>query len=82
MKGFDQKWVSLGALDRIKGEMIPEEKKDILFFFTNPLSSAPHDVAIKVLFRFSTLRQAVIACNRVAGYEIPSKLFLQIKSSA
>ncbi len=62
--------------DQQLGAMIAEGKLDILFFFTDPLSSMPHDVDVKALLRISTLQQTVIACNRTtADYVILSQLF-------
>ena len=62
--------------DQQLGAMIVEGKLDILFFFTDPLSSMPHDVDVKALLRISTLQQTVIACNKkTAEYVIRSDLF-------
>ncbi|MCY4445842.1 MAG: methylglyoxal synthase [Rhodobacteraceae bacterium] len=62
--------------DQQLGAMIVEGEIDILFFFTDPLSSMPHDVDVKALLRISTLQQTVIACNRAtADYVILSDLF-------
>ena len=62
--------------DQQLGAMIAEGKLDILFFFTDPLTSMPHDVDVKALLRISTLQQTVIACNRTtADYVIHSQLF-------
>lgn len=62
--------------DQQLGAMIVEGQLDILFFFTDPLTSMPHDVDVKALLRISTLQQTVIACNRAtADYVIRSEMF-------
>ncbi|WP_420548761.1 methylglyoxal synthase [Curvivirga sp.] len=59
--------------DQQLGAMIAEGELDILIFFTDPLSSHPHDVDVKALVRISTLYQVAMACNRTtANYIISS----------
>ena len=49
------------------GARIAEGKLDILIFFTDSLSSMPHDVDVKALIRLAALYNTVFACNRVTA---------------
>ncbi len=49
--------------DQQLGAMICEGLLDVLFFFTDPLMSMPHDVDVKALIRLSTLYNIPMACN-------------------
>ncbi len=49
--------------DQQLGAMIAEGRLDVLIFFTDPLTSMPHDVDVKALTRIATLEQVVMACN-------------------
>ncbi len=69
--------------DQQLGAMIAEDKLDILVFFSDPLSSMPHDVDIKALLRISTLKQTVVACNRAtADYVFHSSLMHEPANTA
>lgn len=62
--------------DQQVGAMIAEGQLDILIFFTDPLSSMPHDVDVKALTRLSTLYNVPMACNpATADFVISSKYF-------
>lgn len=49
--------------DQQLGAMISRKELDMLIFFTDPLTSMPHDVDIKALIRLSTLYNIPLACN-------------------
>jgi len=62
--------------DQQVGAMIAEGQLDILIFFTDPLSTMPHDVDVKALTRLSTLYNVPMACNpATADFVISSKYF-------
>ena len=62
--------------DQQIGAMIAEGRVDILFFFTDPLTSQPHDVDVKALSRLASVYNIPMACNRsTADYLISSPLF-------
>lgn len=63
--GLDVTRLKSGPLggDQQLGAMIAEERLDVLIFFTDPLTSMPHDVDVKALTRIATLEQVVMACN-------------------
>lgn len=64
--------------DQQLGAMIAEGQLDVLFFFTDPMTSQPHDVDIKALLRLSTMYNTVVACNiATADFVIESPLFGQ-----
>jgi len=83
--GLEIKLLKSGPLggDQQLGAMIADEQLDILVFFSDPLSSMPHDVDIKALLRISTLKQTVVACNRAtADYVFHSSLMGEPSNTA
>lgn len=62
--------------DQQLGSMIANGALDVLVFFTDPLTSLPHDVDVKALLRLCTVYNVVIACNRAtADFVITSPCF-------
>ena len=67
--GLDVECLKSGPLggDAQLGARIAEGKLDILVFFTDSLSSMPHDVDVKALIRLAALYNTVFACNRATA---------------
>ena len=62
--------------DQQMGAMIADGRLDILLFFTDPMTSMPHDVDVKALLRLCTLYNVVLACNQAsADFVLGSPLF-------
>lgn len=62
--------------DQQMGALIAEGGLDILLFFTDPMTSMPHDVDVKALLRLCTLYNVVLACNQAsADFVLGSPLF-------
>ena len=62
--------------DQQMGALIAEERLDVLIFFTDPMTTQPHDVDVKALVRLCTVYNTVLACNRsTADFVISSPLF-------
>lgn len=62
--------------DQQVGAMIAENRVDFLVFFTDPMTTQPHDVDVKALTRLSVLYNLPMACNKAtADYVISSPLF-------
>jgi methylglyoxal synthase len=61
--------------DQQVGAMIAENRVDFLVFFTDPMTTQPHDVDVKALTRLSVLYNLPMACNKAtADYVISSPL--------
>lgn len=61
--------------DQQVGAMIAENRVDFLIFFTDPMTTQPHDVDVKALTRLSVLYNLPMACNKAtADYIISSPL--------
>lgn len=50
--------------DQQLGSLICTGELGLLIFFTDPLTSMPHDVDVKALIRLSTLYNIPMACNK------------------
>lgn len=62
--------------DQQMGALIADGSIDVLFFFTDPMTTQPHDVDIKALMRICAVYDVVIACTRsTADFVISSPLF-------
>jgi len=62
--------------DQQVGAMITDGKIDLLVFFTDPMTTQPHDVDVKALTRLSVLYNLPMASNKAtADYMITSPLF-------
>jgi methylglyoxal synthase len=62
--------------DQQMGALITEGALDMLIFFTDPMTTQPHDVDVKALVRLCTVYNTIIACNRAtADFVISSPLF-------
>ena len=69
--------------DQQMGALIAEGKLDVLIFFTDPMTTQPHDVDVKALVRLCTVYNTVIACNlSTADFVISSPLFRDAYSPA
>lgn len=53
--------------DQQIGAMIAEGKVEMLLFFTDPLTSMPHDVDVKALTRLATVYDIPMALNRATA---------------
>ena len=62
--------------DQQLGAQIVAGQMNILIFFTDPMTSQPHDVDVKALVRLSTVYNIVLACTRSsADFIVSSPLF-------
>ncbi len=62
--------------DQQMGALIADGGLDVLIFFTDPMTSMPHDVDVKALLRLCTLYNVVLACNQAsADFVLGSPLF-------
>ena len=62
--------------DQQMGALIANGELDILIFFTDPMTTQPHDVDVKALVRLCVVFNTVIACNKAtADFVISSPLF-------
>lgn len=65
--------------DQQMGALIAEGKLDILVFFTDPMTTQPHDVDVKALMRMCTVYNIILACTRAtADFIIASPLFEEV----
>jgi methylglyoxal synthase len=65
--------------DSQTGALIAEGRIDVVFFFWDPLTPQPHDVAVKALLRLAVLYDVPLACNRSsADLLISSPLFADV----
>ncbi|UUX50446.1 methylglyoxal synthase [Nisaea acidiphila] len=53
--------------DQQMGALIADGGLDILIFFTDPMTTMPHDVDVKALVRLCTLYNVVLACNQASA---------------
>ncbi|WP_420404702.1 methylglyoxal synthase [Nisaea sp.] len=67
--GLEVRRFSSGPLggDQQMGALIAEGGLDILIFFTDPMTTMPHDVDVKALVRLCTLYNVVLACNQASA---------------
>ena len=62
--------------DQQMGALIANGELDILIFFTDPMTTQPHDVDVKALVRLCVVYNTVLACNKAtADFVISSHLF-------
>ena len=62
--------------DQQIGAALAENKIDMVFFFSDPLTAQPHDPDVKALLRIAQVYDVPIAMNRAsANYFITSPLF-------
>jgi methylglyoxal synthase len=62
--------------DQQMGALIANGDLDILIFFTDPMTTQPHDVDIKALVRLCSVYNTILACNKAtADFVISSPLF-------
>jgi len=62
--------------DQQMGALISDGCVDVLIFFTDPMTTQPHDVDIKALMRICTVYDTIIACTKsTADFVISSPLF-------
>lgn len=69
--------------DQQTGALIAGGKVDVLIFFTDPMTTQPHDVDVKALMRICSVYDTVIACTKAtADFVIASPLFESAYESA
>ena len=62
--------------DQQMGALIAEGRLDVLVFFTDPMTTQPHDVDVKALVRLCSVYNTVLACNKsTADFVVSSPLF-------
>lgn len=62
--------------DQQMGALIADGRIDVLVFFTDPMTTQPHDVDVKALMRICVVYDTALACTRsTADFVISSPFF-------
>lgn len=63
--------------DQQMGSLISEGAVDVLIFFTDPMTTQPHDVDVKALMRICAVYDTVIACTRSTADFVISSPYIE-----